>query len=519
MRITKIDAKKELYTDKKIRVAAYARVSTSEEDQLISLEAQKAYYEDYIKSNPEWIFAGLYFDEGITATKVRGRFGLIDMLEDCKDKKIDLVITKSISRFARNTVECLEMIRSLSSIGVAVYFEKENINTLSMESELLLSILSSYAEDESRSISENNKWSIRKRFENGEYKISTPPYGYDVVDGKQVINEEEGNVVKEIYKMYLSGNGLYTIEKHLVKNNIKTKRGGKWSSTTIKAILSNEKYTGDSLFQKTYTDEGYKRNRNNGELQKYLVKNNHEPLVSHEDFNKVKKLLYQNAKEKGNGKNTSKYQQRYTFSGKLICGKCGSKLIRRHHYSTYKNYIAWTCKKHLIEKDKCDLRYILDSDIKYVFMKMLIKLAFSKDIILKALLSDLEKIDDKDLLLKINEINNKLEKLTERKLTLSSIFSSGLIEPSLYAKENNEIAFEEKTLILEKEKLTSGVRLDKKKIESLEELIKLLEKEENFEEFNGEVFEKIVEKIEVKSRNAFIIYLNCGLVLEEVLYE
>lgn len=134
------------------------------------------------------------------------------------------MITKSISRFARNTVECLEMIRSLSSIGVAVYFEKENINTLSMESELLLSILSSYAEDESRSISENNKWSIRKRFESGEYKISTPPYGYDVIDGKLIINDEEGKVVREIYKMYLSGNGLYTIAKHLTKNEIKSKK-------------------------------------------------------------------------------------------------------------------------------------------------------------------------------------------------------------------------------------------------------------------------------------------------------
>lgn len=252
MRITKIDAKNELPTNRRVMVAAYARVSTSEEDQLISLEAQKVYYEEYIKSNPEWLFAGLYYDEGITATKVRGRFGLIDMLEDCKDKKIDLVITKSISRFARNTVECLEMIRSLSSIGVAVYFEKENINTLSMESELLLSILSSYAEDESRSISENNKWSIRKRFESGEYKISTPPYGYDVIDGKLIINDEEGKVVREIYKMYLSGKGLYTIEKHLIKNNIKTKRGGNWSSTTIKAILSNEKYTGDSFFMYQY---------------------------------------------------------------------------------------------------------------------------------------------------------------------------------------------------------------------------------------------------------------------------
>ena len=518
MRITKIDAKNELY-DKKIRVAAYARVSTSEDDQLISLEAQKVYYEEYIKSNPEWLFAGLYYDEGISATKIKGRLGLIDMLEDCKDKKIDLIITKSISRFARNTVECLEMIRSLSSLGVAVYFEKENINTLSMESELLLSILSSYAEDESRSISENNKWSIRKRFENGEYKISTPPYGYDVVDGKLVINEEEGNVVKEIYKMYLSGNGLYTIEKHLVKNKIKTKRGGKWSSTTIKGILSNEKYTGDSLFQKTYTDENYKRNKNNGELQKYLVKNSHEALVSYEDFNKVKELLVQNAKEKGNGKNTSRYQQRYPLSGKLICGKCSSKLIRRHHYSTYKNYIAWTCKKHLSGKEKCSMRYILDSDIKYIFMKMLRKLAFSKEEILKPLLQNIEKIDDKDLLLKINEINNKLEKLTERKLTLSSIFSSGILEPSLYAKESSEIAFEEKNLILEKEKMTNGLKFDKRKIESLKDLIKLLENKKYLEEFNGDAFKSIIDKIEVKSRTSFLIHLRCGLVLKEVLYE
>lgn len=165
------------------------------------------------------------------------------------------------------------------------------------------------------------------------------------------------------------------------------------------------------------------------------------------------------------------------------------------------------------------MRYILDSDIKYIFMKMLRKLAFSKEEILKPLLQNIEKIDDKDLLLKINEINNKLEKLTEKKLTLSSIFSSGILDPSLYAKESSEIAFEEKKLILEKEKMTNGLKFDKRKIESLKDLIKLLENEKYLEEYNGDAFKSIIDKIEVKSRTSFLIHLRCGLVLKEVLYE
>lgn len=181
-KITKIEKRQQNNRVKKMRVAAYARVSTESAEQLLSLEVQKEHYENYIKANPYWEYAGLYFDEGISGTKIEKRESLLKLLDDCEKGKIDRVITKSISRFARNTVDCLEMVRKLTGLGVAIYFEKENIDTEHMNSELMLSILSSIAESESRSISENSKWSLKRKFENGTYVISYPPYGYENVD-------------------------------------------------------------------------------------------------------------------------------------------------------------------------------------------------------------------------------------------------------------------------------------------------------------------------------------------------
>lgn len=197
-RITKIGTTATVET-KKTRVAAYCRVSTSSDEQLISLDAQKLHYEDYIQSNDDWEYAGLYYDEGITGTKAEVRDGLQALLRDCEDGKIDLIITKSISRFSRNTTDCLEMVRRLVELGVFIFFEKENINTGSMESELMLSILSSLAESESVSISENSKWSIRRRYQNGTFIISYPPYGYANIDGEMRIVPEEAEVVKRIF--------------------------------------------------------------------------------------------------------------------------------------------------------------------------------------------------------------------------------------------------------------------------------------------------------------------------------
>ena len=214
-KITKISSDKPKQNAKKLRVAAYCRVSTDNDAQLESLEAQKKHYEDYISNREDWTFAGLYFDKGITGTKKEKRPELLRMIADCKAGKIDFVVTKSISRFARNTTDCLELVRKLLELDIPIYFEKENLNTSAMESELFLSILSSMAEGESSSISENNKWSIQKRFKNGTFKISYPPYGYDWNGEQMVVNPEQAKIVKWIFSQILSGKGTLAVANEL----------------------------------------------------------------------------------------------------------------------------------------------------------------------------------------------------------------------------------------------------------------------------------------------------------------
>lgn len=237
----------------KLRVAAYARVSTDSDEQLVSLKAQREHYENYIKSNPEWEFAGLYYDEGISGTKMEKRPELLRMIRDCENDRIDFIITKSISRFARNTTDCLELVRQLMAIGIFIFFEKENLNTGDMESELMLSILSGFAAEESASISQNTTWSINKRFQNGNYIIGSPPYGYANENGEMIIIPEEAEVVKRIFSECLSGKGGSVIAKGLNRDKIPARRGNHWSSGTVVDMLRNEKYKGDALFQKTYT--------------------------------------------------------------------------------------------------------------------------------------------------------------------------------------------------------------------------------------------------------------------------
>jgi DNA invertase Pin-like site-specific DNA recombinase len=254
-RITKIEAagiKKD-----KLRVAAYARVSTDSDEQLISLETQKNHYERYIKARKDWEYAGIYYDEGISGTKLTKRDGLKKLLDDCEKGLIDYIIVKSISRFSRNTVDSIEIVRKLCMDGIYIYFEKENIDTGKMEGELLLSILSSLAESESRSISENETWGIQKRYMNGTFKIGYPPYGYKNVDGKMIVDPEKAEIVRFIFESVLSGMSSSSVAKELNKKGIPSKRGGRWEGHVINGMIKNEKYTGDAIFQKTYTDDRF----------------------------------------------------------------------------------------------------------------------------------------------------------------------------------------------------------------------------------------------------------------------
>lgn len=286
---TRIEVRKK--ENQKIRVAAYARVSTSQEEQLISLEAQKQHYENYIKSHPGWEYVGIYYDEGISGTKTEKREGLLQMLTDCRQGKIDFIVVKSISRFSRNTVDSIQIVRELCGLGIPMYFEKENINTGEMESEFFLSVLSSFAESESHSISENMKWGIRQRFRDGTYVQSCMPYGYENKDGKMVINEKQAVIVRRIFQDILSGMSMSAIARELNKEGIKAPRGDKWVDGGIRSIVQNERYIGDVLGQKHFMDDHFNRHVNHGELDQYYIKGHHEAILDEETFNKANEVM------------------------------------------------------------------------------------------------------------------------------------------------------------------------------------------------------------------------------------
>jgi len=514
-KITKIGVNETLIQKKKLKVAAYCRVSTASDEQLISLEAQKAHYENYIRSNDKWEYVGLYYDEGITGTKKDVRAGLLSMIADCEDGKIEFIITKSISRFARNTTDCLEMVRKLIGLGVHIYFEKENINTGTMESELMLSILSGLAESESISISENTKWAIQRRFQNGTFKISYPPYGYQNMDGQMIVIPKQAEIVKYIFAEVLSGKGTQKVANDLNQKGIPSKRGGRWTATTIRGILTNEKYTGDVIFQKTYSDSSFNRHRNYGERDQFLCENHHEPIISHEDFDKVRAVLDQRAMEKGNGTDTYRYQNRYCFSGIIKCGECGGTFKRRQHYKPSGNYVAWTCSRHLESKADCSMLYISDEGIKLAFLTMMNKLVYGHNTILKPLLRTLRGMDDKDRLLRIQELEIRIEANADRKQILTNLMATGVLEPAVFNRENNALIAEEQQLRAEKENLVSFVGGDKVRMKELQNLMAFTSKGEMLTAFEDEKFLAFVESITVETRQQIVFHLKSGLNLKE----
>lgn len=518
-RITKIEENTLLGKKKKLRVAAYCRVSTANDEQLVSLAAQKAHYETYIKSNDEWEFAGLYYDEGISGTKKEKRGGLLSMVAACERGTIDFVITKSISRFARNTADCLELVRKLLDLNIYIYFEKENLNTGSMESELMLSILSSLAESESVSISENEKWSIKRRFQNGTFIISYPPYGYANVEGEMVIIPEQAEIVKQIFADTLAGKSTHAIASELNECGVATKKGGRWTASTVNGMIGNEKYTGDVLYQKSYTDSSFNRHRNYGELDQYLVRDHHVAIISREDFEQANAVLKQRGREKGNGENTGRYQNRYSFSGKIHCAECGGKFKRRLHYKPSGQYVAWCCVNHIADKHSCSLKYITDDALKLAFATMMNKLVFGHQMILRPLLQSLRGLNDKERLLKIEKLETAIEKNMEQRQVLTNLMAGGYLEPALFNKESNALAAEADTLRQEKDSLIHSIGGDMVKVEELQRLIKLVSKGTMLTEFDDEVFLSFVERVIVQTRTEVLFELKCGLSLKERLVE
>ena len=344
---------------KRKRVCAYARVSSSSDAQGESLENQTTYYQNLIEANPDHEYVGIFADQGITGTKDE-RPEFQRMLEQARAGKLDLILTKSISRFARNTTIVLEVVRELKGLEIEVIFEKENISSLSGDGELMLTVLSAFAQEESKSVSENIKWRYRRKFEQGEVAINTTRFlGYDKnKKGELVINPGQAKVVKRIFDDYLGGKGSFVIAKELSAEGVRTVAGGRWHSSTVLGILRNEKYKGDAKLQKTFSKDHLSKKKciNRGEIDSYYLENSHQPIVTSEVWEEAQRQIALRAKAKGNGEETKiKYQNRYPLTGMLFCAKCGAPLRRRTWNSNHScKKIVWQCSNYIkIGKHAC----------------------------------------------------------------------------------------------------------------------------------------------------------------------
>lgn len=352
----------------KRRVAAYARVSTDSEEQLTSYEAQVDYYTRYIQSKPEWEFAGIYTDEGISATNTKRRDGFNQMVEDALAGKIDLIVTKSVSRFARNTVDSLVTVRQLKEKGVEVYFEKENIYTLDSKGELLITIMSSLAQEESRSISENVTWGQRKRFADGKVSLPYKQFlGYEKgEDGFPKIVPEEAEIIRLIYSLFMEGKTPTTIAKVLKQAGIPTPAGkSKWLSGVIQSILTNEKYKGSAKLQKRFTVDFLQKKMkvNEGEVPQYYVENSHEAIIAPDEWEAVQAEM-QRRKALG-----TKYSGNSVLATRLVCADCGSFFGSKVWHSTSKyRRVIWQCNHKFAGGEKCKTPHLDEADIKTRFM-------------------------------------------------------------------------------------------------------------------------------------------------------
>lgn len=348
----------------KKRVAAYARVSSGKDAMLHSLSAQISHYSETIQSRPDWQYAGVYADEAATGTK-DNRAEFQQMLTDCRNRKIDLIITKSISRFARNTVTLLEVVRELSALNIEVYFEKENIYSLSGDGELMLTILASFAQAESLSVSENCKWRIRKGFQEGELINLRFMYGYQIKKGTIEVDEEQAKDVRMIFDDYLSGMGCTKIAKKLRDLGIKKLKGGIWTAERVGEILKNEKYAGNALLQKKYVSDHLTKKliTNWGQLPKYYAENTHPAIIDQETFDKAQVLLTKKRKTSG-----KKEKVIYAFTEKIVCDKCGKHYNRKPTHG----YVYWNCRTFLhFGKSVCHTKQIPEEILMQVSAEVL----------------------------------------------------------------------------------------------------------------------------------------------------
>ena len=490
------------------KVAAYCRVSTDSKDQLNSYRTQIGYYTNFIAQHPGWELVDIYADEGITGTSLEKRDEFRRMLSDCRAGKIQRVLVKSVSRFARNTLELIETTRELKDLGVVVVFEEQGIDTAQMLGEMQLTLLAMAAQEESTSISKNMRWSYQKRMENGTFLGCTAPYGYTLEDGKLSIIPEEATVVQNVFAMRLAGSGQETIAKTLNQQGVPTREGTPWYVSKIHYILTNEKYVGDALLQKKYTANSltHERKRNTGELPCFYVHDSHQGIVSRECFEIVQKGFAPT--------NLSRPCEIHTFIHRIQCPDCGRHY--RHIHSSGKSY--WSCPNQMSGLTSCRVLRLSELSLKWAVVNLFGKLYTHQDTLLEPSAKLLEEIAARQEQgnAKLYELNTALADLNEKAHTLQRLHNKGFIEDADFREQSDALASQRKKLSDQRTQAIHGSK-------ALETLDKLRELQDTLAalpeipwEFDMDLFDQLVEKIVPISNTELLFKLKCGLELKEV---
>ena len=514
---------------RQLRVAAYCRVSTDSEEQLTSYEAQKNYYTDKIMTNPSWTMAGIFADEGITGTSATKRPEFLRMIRKCRQKKIDLVLVKSISRFARNTVDCLNYMRALRELGIAIIFEEQNINTLENDSELLITMLGAVAQGESESISENVKWGIRQAMREGKAAIQYKRlYAYEKgKDGKPRIIPEQAEVVRRIYDSFLAGQSLRMIKDMLERESIPTVSGGsEWSIAVVRGILQNEKYCGDVLQQKTFVNDCISRKhiRNMGQLPMYLVPDHHEGIVSRDTFNAVRAEFARRSagrapSQKAAPTGRSCYSAKYALTERLVCGECGT-LYRRCVWSKRgQKKAVWRCASRMDYATKyCHDSPTLDEKSLQAAILAAINSAMSQKAVLVAQIKDamhmeLAPIPGRSMC--ISDIDQRLSELNRQ---FQELFNASK-EDGGYLKHTDDfkrITEEMAALKEQKANLLELQRNDSAANRRIQDAVNVLNAgSADITEWDEGIIRQLVDTVKVLSADRIRVYLRGGMEIEQ----
>lgn len=506
--------------EKILRVAAYARVSTDKEDQSNSLSSQRNYFAEFITNHENWKLSDVYYDEGISGTQTKKRTGFNQMIQDALNGELDLIITKEVCRFARNTVDTLSYTRQLKEAGVGVIFTIDNIDTRDSDGELRLTIMASIAQEESRKTSERVRWGQKRQMEKGVV-FGRDLLGYTVHNGKLSINEEEVPVIKAIFHKYVNeGKGTHVIARELMEEGMRPKRIALWSNTVILRILRNEKYVGDLLQKKTYTPNylTHAKKYNHGEEDMVYLKNHHEPIINRELWTRTQEELKRRSPSE---EQKSKHSNRYWCSGKIRCAECGSRFVSRT--KKLKNgevYRAWRCHSAAnhgaLKKDAdgknigCDNSSINERSLKTCMHYCITLVQGEKDTLKKEILEEISKLQKEAAKeMSSKKIQKKIEKLETKKRQSIDLMLEGLITKEDLKKQTDWYNEELESLNIQLAEALSKDKVQSRQVNDMEQYIKALDEIMDIGEHNELLYKEVLDYIEVHKGSILDIWLKC----------